>query len=215
MYAGYIFKIFYGSLRSYWVSRGSWNALKSTEWKTWKAGTNPIERRRKCKGCQYRYGTPNQCQDSVSKNENKLLNLFICFQSRSMCLSLRILHARSLILFVALQRCRIRWMLCTWQLNVWYYDFESIWTINLLESHKHHDRQLSTTRSQSVVTLSFFYCWQITVDVFFWLEESWYCISNADCHFKNIWKNKCYYLYHECKCNPSGRNVFRDKSHKC
>jgi len=39
--------------------------------------------------------------------------LFICFRSRSMCLSRRILHARSLILFVALQRCRIRWMLCT------------------------------------------------------------------------------------------------------
>ena len=74
-----------------------------------------------------------------------------------------------------------------------YYDFESIWTINSLESHKHHDRQLSTTRNQSVVTLSFCDCWQITVDVFFWLEESWYCISNADCGTM-VWRKRdeCY-----------------------
>ena len=74
-----------------------------------------------------------------------------------------------------------------------YYDFESIWTINSLEPHKHHDKQLSTSKNQSVVILTFFDCWQITVDVFFWLEESWYCISNADCGTK-VWRrlDKCY-----------------------
>lgn len=74
-----------------------------------------------------------------------------------------------------------------------YYDFESIWTINSLESYKHPDRQLSTTRNQSVVTLSFFDCWQITVDVFFWLEARWYCISNADCETM-VWRKRdeCY-----------------------
>lgn len=55
------------------------------------------------------------CRDVCVTQVNLLI---ICFRSRSMCLSRRILHARSLILFVALQRCRIRWMLCTWQLNV-------------------------------------------------------------------------------------------------
>lgn len=51
-----------------------------------------------------------------------------------------------------------------------YFDFDKIWTINGLERHKLHERQLATTRNQSVVILPYFDCWQITV-VVFWPED--------------------------------------------